>query len=280
VGLATIAPRGRAIISAAAIPKETCQNFWREAFQTSTYLDGLVLIEVDGVLKTCEHWEAMKKNANGQYRVRITAQGFLHEDEIHYFSHSTAAPVANELWKAQVIDVKGAFLKRQFIDGEDLYLRIPQGFENYYDKNDVLQFKLTIYGLKQVPFAFWKELLQAFKNVRFKRSSSDQCLSFKNTKKGLVIGILWVDSCLLMGHKSEVSKYHAVMNSYFDCDNIGDLMEYVGCKIKKQERGNHLLITQPVIMRSFIDEFAIQEDIKIEIPASRSDSFSPIQRRR
>jgi hypothetical protein len=70
------------------------------------------------------------------------------------------------------------------------------------------------------------------------------------------------------------------MNSYFDCDNIGDLMEYVGCKIKKQERGNHLLITQPVIMRSFIDEFAIQEDIKIEIPASRSDSFSPIQRRR
>ena len=67
---------------------------------------------------------AMKKKANGQYRARITARGFLQEDGIHYFSHSTAAPVANELtikialtlltlanWKAQVIDVKGAFLK-------------------------------------------------------------------------------------------------------------------------------------------------------------------------
>jgi hypothetical protein len=72
---------------------------------------------------------AMKKKANRQYRARITAQRFLQEDGIHYFSHSTAAPVANELtikivltlltlanWKAQVIDVKGAFLKGQFND--------------------------------------------------------------------------------------------------------------------------------------------------------------------
>jgi hypothetical protein len=36
-----------------------------------------------------------------------------------------------------------------------------------------------------------------------------------------------------MGHKNKVSKYHAVMNIYFDCDNIGDLKEYVGCKIDK-----------------------------------------------
>jgi hypothetical protein len=58
VELATIASRGRAIMSAAAIPKELCQIFWREAFQTSTYSDGLVLVEIDGVLKTrFEHWE-------------------------------------------------------------------------------------------------------------------------------------------------------------------------------------------------------------------------------
>jgi hypothetical protein len=155
-------------------------------------------------------------------------------------------------------------------------LRIPQGFENDYNKNDVLQLKQTIYGLNQAALAFWKELLQAFKKMGFRRSSADPCLYVKDAKNGLVIWISWVDDCLIMGHKSEVSKYHAVMNSYFDCDNIGDLKEYVGCKIDKQERGNCLLITQPVIVRSFIDEFGIQEDKKIEIPASRSDSFSPI----
>jgi hypothetical protein len=58
VGLATIVSRGRAIMSATAIPKKLRQNFWREAFQTSTYLDKLVIVEIDGVLKTqFEHWE-------------------------------------------------------------------------------------------------------------------------------------------------------------------------------------------------------------------------------
>jgi hypothetical protein len=38
----------------------------------------------------------MKKKANGKYRARTTAQGFLQEDGIYYFRHSTA-PVANEL---------------------------------------------------------------------------------------------------------------------------------------------------------------------------------------
>jgi hypothetical protein len=77
---------------------------------------------------------AMKKKANGQYRSRITARGFLQEYRIHYFSHSMAAPVANELtikilltlltlanWKARVMDVKEAFFKGQFSHGEDLY---------------------------------------------------------------------------------------------------------------------------------------------------------------
>jgi hypothetical protein len=40
---------------------------------------------------------AMKKKLHGQYRARITPLGFLQDDGIHYFSHSTAAPVANEL---------------------------------------------------------------------------------------------------------------------------------------------------------------------------------------
>jgi hypothetical protein len=38
----------------------------------------------------------MKKNTNGDFRDRITAQGFLQEEGVHYRSGSTAAPVTNE----------------------------------------------------------------------------------------------------------------------------------------------------------------------------------------
>jgi hypothetical protein len=58
VVLDTIAARGRAMMSASKMPKELCQFFWQEAFQTSTYMDGLILTTVNGITKTCfEHWE-------------------------------------------------------------------------------------------------------------------------------------------------------------------------------------------------------------------------------
>ena len=139
----------------------------------------------------------------------------------------------------------------------------------------MLHLNRTIYGLKQAAVAFWKELLQAFESMGFRRSPADPCLYVKNTTNGIVILILWVDDCILMGNKDEVSKYHKLMNSYFDCDNIGVLKEYVGCKIEKDEKKKCLLISQPVIVRSFIDEFGINENHKITVPASKGDSLFP-----
>jgi hypothetical protein len=54
------------------------------------------------------------------------------------------------------------------------------------------------------------------------------------------------------------------------------LKEYVGCKIDRNEDGRGLLILQPVIVQSLIDEFGVEEDPKIMIPASKGDSFTPV----
>jgi hypothetical protein len=84
----------------------------------------------------------MKKKANGDFRARITAQGFLQEEGVHYRSDSIAVPVTNEItikitlimltlaeWEVHVIYVKGTFLKGRFNSGEEMYLQIPQNFE-------------------------------------------------------------------------------------------------------------------------------------------------------
>lgn len=135
-----------------------------------------------------------EKEGKRKFRARITARGFLQQNGIHYSSHSTSAPVANETtikialtllastdWTSQVIDVKGTFLKGRFEGGEKLYLKIPEGFEEFYNKDDILYLKRTIYVLKQVAMAFWKELLHASKKMGFTRSAADPCLYFKNT---------------------------------------------------------------------------------------------------
>jgi len=67
-----------------------------------------------------------------------------------------------------------------------------------------------------------------------------------------------------------------MMNEYFDCDNVGELKEYIGCKIERKMDPKLLVISQPVIIQSFIDEFSIISDNKFETPASSGELFSPV----
>ena len=55
------------------------------------------------------------------------------------------------------------------------------------------------------------------------------------------------------------------MTNHFDCDEVGELMEFVGCKLDRTD--DSLQITQPVLMQSFVDEFALPEGSAAAKPA-------------
>ena len=55
------------------------------------------------------------------------------------------------------------------------------------------------------------------------------------------------------------------MTDCFDCDEVGELMEFVGCKLDRTD--DSLQITQPVLMQSFVDEFALPEGSAAATPA-------------
>jgi hypothetical protein len=40
-----------------------------------------------------------------------------------------------------------------------------------------------------------------------------------------------------------------MMNGYFECNDIGELKEYVGCKNENREFNNWISIVQPVIIK-------------------------------
>ena len=37
----------------------------------------------------------------------------------------------------------------------------------------------------------------------------------------------------------------------FECDNVGEMKDFVGCKIERKVSNNSFILTQPVIIRSF-----------------------------
>jgi hypothetical protein len=77
---------------------------------------------------------------------------------------------------AHVVNIKGAFLPGEFNDGEKIYIKIPLGFEEFYDDNTVLLLKECLYGLKQAAMAFYRKLLAAASKIGLKCSSTDPCL--------------------------------------------------------------------------------------------------------
>jgi hypothetical protein len=55
------------------------------------------------------------------------------------------------------------------------------------------------------------------------------------------------------------------VGKHFDCDDTGEMKEYVGNKVKRLESA--VKLTQPVLLQSFTDEFDLQEDHKVKNPA-------------
>jgi hypothetical protein len=169
----------------------------------------------------------------------------------------------------KLCDVKGAFLHGTFCNGEEIYLRIPQGFEKYYNASrQLLRLTKTIYGLKQSAMAFWRELLVCMRDMGYERSKADPCLYFKWNQGRLNLWLSWIDDCLNLGTEDDVSRAIAEMKARFDCDEVSDLSEYVGCRLHHDKEAGAIKFTQPVLIQSFVDEFELPERGDFRTPAA------------
>eukprot|EP00957_Ditylum_brightwellii_P115363 8797840-Ditylum_brightwellii.AAC.1 len=99
--------------------------------------------------------------------------------------------------------------------------------------------------------AFWKELLEGMKDMNYQRYGADPCLYFKWIAAGLIIWLSWTNNCMVLGPKEEVPKAYQQFNNRFDCNDIGEVKEYVGCKIDIDKGERSMTITQHVLLQSF-----------------------------
>jgi hypothetical protein len=146
--------------------------------------------------------------------------------------------------------VYGAFLHGEFKTGETLFMKIPEGFAKYYPVGCVLMLLKTIYGLKQSALAFWKQLIMAFASMNYVQSKATPCLYFDWNVDGLVVWISWVDDCLVCVKQNGVLVAKKQMMDRFNCGEIGNIDEYVGCKVERDYVDGTIKLTQPVMLQS------------------------------
>lgn len=219
-------------------------------------------------MKIIDSTWACKKKSNGKLRGRLNARGFKQVEGVHYDGSSIHSPVTNAVtirillvlmilagWIGLLNDVHGAFLLGLFTEGEQIYMEVPKGFKKHYPGNVVLRLLKCIYGLKQAAMAFWRVLLKCMTEMGMTRSTADPCLYFKWTASGLVMIVSWIDDMLIIGNDKLARETSKDFMSRFDCDDCGEIAEYVGCKIERKE--GELTFTQPVLLQSFEDEFKL-----------------------
>ena len=73
----------------------------------------------------------------------------------------------------------------------------------------------------------------AMRSMKCEKSKTDPCLYFKWTENGLLLWLSWIDDCLCVGHPVEVAKAREEILNKFECDDIGEVQEYLGCKIDR-----------------------------------------------
>ncbi len=141
-------------------------------------------------------------------------------------------------------------------------MHVPKGFEKFYGSDVVLLLLKTIYGLKQAAFEYWRALLKALKAVGLTRTKADPCVYYRWTKNGINIWASWVDDLLSCGTKEDVVEGQQALKQFFDLDEVGELNEYVGCKIEYDQKEGWMKLTQPVLIQSFEDEFNLSSETR------------------
>eukprot|EP00957_Ditylum_brightwellii_P097786 7446321-Ditylum_brightwellii.AAC.1 len=159
----------------------------------------------------------MKPKANRTKHARLNARGYEQVDGLHYM----------------VRIVMTAFLNGRFQNGERLFMNVPQGFAKFYPSDVLLLLLRTIYGLKQAAMQFWHALLAAMTDMTFKRNKADPCLYFNWIGGFLILWMSWVDDCLVAGPGDLVQEAKKEMMLQFECDKVGEMDKYVGCKVER-----------------------------------------------
>jgi hypothetical protein len=82
-----------------------------------------------------------------------------------------------------------------------------------------------------------------------------------------------VDDCLVAGKKVGVLIAKGQLIDRFDCDEAGEVDEYVGWKVEQNYEENSIKSTQPVMLQSFIDEFNLTNGPALNTPATTGDAL-------
>ncbi|GJW83753.1 putative ribonuclease H-like domain-containing protein [Tanacetum coccineum] len=150
------------------------------------------------------------------------------------------------------MDVKSAFLYGK-ID-EEVYVSQPPGFLDPKHPQKVYKVVKALYGLHQVPRAWYATLSTFLLKNGYKRGTIDKTLFLKKDKHDIILVQVYVDDIIFGStKKSWCDEFEALMKSRFQMSSMGELTFFLGLQVKQKEDG--IFISQDKYVAEILKKF-------------------------
>ena len=246
--------------------------------------ESLTPLEIPGHIKSIgSKWVYKTKlNPNGttRYKVCLVIRGFQQAPGVDF--GETYAPVsklstfrfllalaARNGWQIDHLDVVTAFLNPE-IDRETVFMTLPLGMDwvdPRFSAIHVVRLRKALYGLRQAPLLWYKEIHQFLLSIGFSQSTVDSNLYFG---KGILL-LLYVDDILLINtHKNSVDTLNQIkqtLQARYRMTNLGRARRFLGIQITQSHPANGIHIDQEAYILTILKRFRM---------SSAKDGLSPM----
>jgi len=162
----------------------------------------------------------------------------------------------------ECLDVCSAFLGTPLEEGYEVYLRMPQGVDFDFAKEEVILerdteqaeknrqswavlLKKSIYGLKQSLREWYKTVTNYLSELGFVATSFDSGLLYYRSGGSFIVIVLFVDDLLLASTSSNLlCRVKSRFCTHFKVTESGDLSSYIGFNIKRHRAMQTITISQ------------------------------------
>ena len=173
-------------------------------------------------------------------------------------------------------------MKNAFLNGdleEKVFMSLSPGFEEKYGVGKVCKLKISLYGLKQSPRAWFECFDKAIERFGFLQNQVDHTLFYMHSIEGkVVVLIVYVAEIILTGDDcEELENLKKFMAKEFDIKDLGNLKYFLGMEFARSKEGIVVsqkkyvldLLRETCMMGCRLTETPVEPNLKLQLASAK-----------